>query len=108
MESCYSDSFVANLNNFGHERKYIRGYKSKETTRSGRIIYPDLASQFRIPKLFEADYVLFYAILIFTADFCLARGLSLLGWIASFIVTAIPYFISLNLAFPVLERREWK
>ena len=90
------------------ERMY-EAYKSKETTKSGRILPPGLvASQFKIPKLFEAGYVLFYVILIFTADFCLARGLSLLGWIASFIVAAILYFISLNLAFPVLERREWK
>ena len=89
------------------ERIY-EAYKSKETTRSGRILHPDLVSQLKIPKLFKADYVLFYAILIFTADFCLARGISLLGWIASFIVATILYFISWNLAFPVLERKEWK
>lgn len=89
------------------ERMY-EAYKSKETTRSGRILHPDLVSQLKIPKLFKADYVLFYAILIFTADFCLARGISLLGWITSFIVATILYFISWNLAFPVLERREWK
>ncbi|MBU4349377.1 hypothetical protein KJ830_05885 [bacterium] len=91
------------------ERMY-EAYKSKQQMKKyGRVPVPsDLASQFKIPKLFKADYVLFYAILIFTADFCLARGLSLLGWIASFIVAAILYFISLNLAFPELERREWK
>lgn len=59
-------------------------------------------------KLFDPSYILFFVILLFAADFCWNRSLSLLGWVVSLVVTAILYFISLSLAFPVLERREWK
>ena len=59
-------------------------------------------------KLFDPGYILFFVILLFAADFCWKRNLSLLGWIVSLVVTAILYLISFNLAFPILERREWK
>lgn len=57
-------------------------------------------------KPFGPSYVLFFVILFFAADFSWNHSLSLLGWMVSLVVTAILYFISLNLAFPLLERRE--
>ena len=59
-------------------------------------------------KLFDPSYVLFFVVLLFAADFCWTHGFGLLGWMVSFVVTTILYFISLSLSFPVLERREWK
>lgn len=57
--------------------------------------------KFSNQKLFDPSYVLFFVVLLFTADFCWARGFSFLGWIGSFVATAILYFVALTLAFPV-------
>jgi len=59
-------------------------------------------------KFFDPSCILFSVVLFFCADFCWTRSLSLLGWIISFITTAILYFIALSIVFPVLEKREWK
>jgi len=56
-------------------------------------------------KIFDTSVLLFIVVLLFVADFCWVRKLSLLGWIVSFIVTAILYVISGHLAFPVKEKR---
>ena len=59
-------------------------------------------------KFFDPSYTLFFVVLLFTADFCGVHRFNLLGWTISFVITVILYFISLSLAFPVVERRKWK
>lgn len=56
----------------------------------------------------DPSYILFFTALLFAADLNWSHGFSLIGWIVSFVVTAILYFIALHLAFPVLDKREWK
>lgn len=56
-------------------------------------------------KILDTSVLLFIVVLLFAADFCWVRKLSLLGWIVSFIVTTILYVVSGHLAFPVKEKR---
>jgi hypothetical protein len=59
-------------------------------------------------KYFDPGYILFFVVLFFCADFCWVRRFSLLGWTISFVAVIFLYLIALSIAFPLLERREWK
>lgn len=70
--------------------------------------YLFISWKFSKRKFIEPSSILLFTVWLFSGDFCWSLKFGFLGWIITFVISTILYFIFLALAFPVFENREWK